>query len=68
MFEPGRPYFRVRLICDGEAVNVCLFASDADDAVARAKETVVPPTMEGATDDNTFDGLGWLVAHVERVR
>ena len=68
MSEPTRHYFRVRLTRDGEGVNVFLFAFDADDAVARAKETVAPAKDQEATDDNLFNRLEWLVAHVEQVR
>jgi hypothetical protein len=68
MTQPTRHYFRVRLTRDGEGVNVFLFASDADEAVAQAKETVAPSKEQGATDDNPFSRLEWLVANVEQVR
>lgn len=68
MLEPNRHYFRVRLTRGDEGVNVFLFASDADDAVAQAKDTVVPAKEQGATADSPANSLEWLVAYVEQVR
>jgi hypothetical protein len=68
MFQPASHYFRVRLTRDGEGVNVFVFAADADDAVAQAKETIAPAKEQGATDASHFDDLRWLVASVEKVR